>query len=264
MHFHNEEYILPWWLKHHVELFDHGVLINHNSTDSSADICREITPHWDVVDSSLSEFSAVETDSEVMRYEASLPGWKMALNATEFLVCTPEHLNEKLQILNFNNQRCLQTRGVVMADIAPDQRPSKDIPLIRQKCHGYFEEEHVYLRKRRVNLWKIISTLRLDLGALKNHRNRIMHSYSTGAYSVGRHATSHRIDERSKNIYTFWYGFSPWSSEMVARKLQFKSRIPRMDRERGVGFQHLFDRDELSSRFNLHRSKSRDLSRLLP
>ena len=27
-HFFNEEYMLPWWLKHHREIFDHGVLMH--------------------------------------------------------------------------------------------------------------------------------------------------------------------------------------------------------------------------------------------
>ncbi|MCA3390648.1 MAG: glycosyltransferase family 2 protein, partial [Roseomonas sp.] len=35
-HFFNEAYLLPWWLKHHVPIFDHGVMIDHGSTDGSA------------------------------------------------------------------------------------------------------------------------------------------------------------------------------------------------------------------------------------
>jgi FkbM family methyltransferase len=34
-HFRNEEYLLPWWLRHHVPMFDHGVLIDYSSTDAS-------------------------------------------------------------------------------------------------------------------------------------------------------------------------------------------------------------------------------------
>ena len=30
--FYNEEYLLPWWLMHHKQYFDHGVLINYAST----------------------------------------------------------------------------------------------------------------------------------------------------------------------------------------------------------------------------------------
>ncbi|MEW9106591.1 glycosyltransferase family 2 protein, partial [Paenibacillus sp.] len=45
-HFYNEEYLLPWWLKHHAPLFDHGILINRGSTDRSVDICKQLVPHW--------------------------------------------------------------------------------------------------------------------------------------------------------------------------------------------------------------------------
>lgn len=264
MHFHNEEYMLPWWIKHHVKVFDHGVLINHGSTDASADICRELVPHWQLVDSELSEFSAVETDLEVMRYEAASQGWKMALNATEFLVCTPELLDKKLQLMNSKNQKCLQTRGVVMADIAPDQKPSKEIPLIAQKHHGYLEQDHPVFTQPYANLRKLMWNLRWDRRARKGVRHRVMHCYAHGDYTVGRHATSHRIDARPSDIFTFWYGYSPWNDDMVARKLQFKSRIPQADREQRLGFQHLFDEGELSDNYRSCCSKSRDLSGLLP
>ena len=48
-HFFNEAYLLPWWLEHHRQIFDHGVLIDWSSTDGSADICRQLVPGWEVV-----------------------------------------------------------------------------------------------------------------------------------------------------------------------------------------------------------------------
>jgi len=71
-HFYNEEYLLPWWLKHHLSLFDYGILIDHGSTDRSADICRELAPHWRLVRSRLSHFDAYLTDLEVMNYEQEM------------------------------------------------------------------------------------------------------------------------------------------------------------------------------------------------
>ena len=32
-HFYNEEYLLPFWIRHHFNLFDDVVLINNNSSD---------------------------------------------------------------------------------------------------------------------------------------------------------------------------------------------------------------------------------------
>jgi len=33
-HIYNEEYLLPFWLKHHKKIFDHGVIIDNFSTDN--------------------------------------------------------------------------------------------------------------------------------------------------------------------------------------------------------------------------------------
>ena len=86
-HFFNEAYLLPWWLKHHREMFDHGVLIDWSSTDGSADICRQLAPSWEVVPSENAHFAAILCDFEVMKHEARFPdAWKIALNTTEFLV----------------------------------------------------------------------------------------------------------------------------------------------------------------------------------
>ena len=65
-HFYNESYLLPWWLDHHKKIFNHGIMINHRSSDSSVDIIKTITPQWDIVDTLLSEFDAFMTDLEVM------------------------------------------------------------------------------------------------------------------------------------------------------------------------------------------------------
>ena len=42
--FYNEEYLLPYWLKHHTRLFDHGILINWGSTDNSVEIIKRYAP----------------------------------------------------------------------------------------------------------------------------------------------------------------------------------------------------------------------------
>jgi len=77
-HFFNEAYLLPWWLRHHREVFDHGVLIDRYSTDGSVDICRELVPSWEVVRSETAQFAAIMCDFEVMKHEARFPdAWKM-------------------------------------------------------------------------------------------------------------------------------------------------------------------------------------------
>src|SRR5262245_52269241 len=85
-HFYNEEDLLPHWLKHHVEMFDRGVMIDYASTDNSVDVIRQLAPHWEIRQSRNHYFEAVAVDLEVMDIETACEGWKMALNTTEFLL----------------------------------------------------------------------------------------------------------------------------------------------------------------------------------
>jgi len=266
-HFFNEERMLRWWLPHHIKLFEDGILINHHSTDASVDVCKSLAPHWKVVNSRLDEFGAVENDAEVMKYEEKIDGWKMVLNATEFLVCNPAILDRILKDMRRKDQRCLKTCGVVMVDTHPEQAASTDKPLVHQKHHGYVEEEVVYsgkpLGRLRMQLykWQLRAGLRQRTAGL---RNRIMHSYETGAYSPGRHYTTHSVDINAESIFTFWYGFSPWDSEMIARKQQFEQRIPQEDRKYGRGAQHLWNLAKLQEVYRSNIPKARDVGRLVP
>ena len=85
--FYNEEYLLPWWLRHHTHYFSHGILINRNSTDRSVDICRQLAPHWELRNARVNIFDAAENDQEIMEVESGVSGWKIVLNITEFFCC---------------------------------------------------------------------------------------------------------------------------------------------------------------------------------
>ena len=85
-HFYNEEYMLPWFLNHHKQIFDHGVMIDYHSTDRSVEIIRELCPTWDIVTSRNPNFQADTIDTEVNDIEAGIDGWKICLNVTEQLI----------------------------------------------------------------------------------------------------------------------------------------------------------------------------------
>ena len=76
LHFYNEEFLLPWWLKYHKKVFDHGILINYSSTDSSVEICKQICPEWEVIDSANSDFSVEALDTELTKIESTIDGWR--------------------------------------------------------------------------------------------------------------------------------------------------------------------------------------------
>ena len=68
-HFWNEEFLLPYWLRHHYPLFDHGVLLDYASTDQSVEIIRALAPRWEVRPSRNQWFDARDADAEVMEVE---------------------------------------------------------------------------------------------------------------------------------------------------------------------------------------------------
>ena len=84
-HFYNEEHLLPWWLNHHKQIFDHGIMIDYHSTDRSMEIIREICPDWELRYTRNKYFDSTPIDQEVMDIEKKLEGWRMCLNTTEFL-----------------------------------------------------------------------------------------------------------------------------------------------------------------------------------
>lgn len=86
-HIFNEEYLLPFWLNHHKDMFDKIIIIDYNSTDNSIEICKTICPECQIIKSRNNCFDAEKVDAEVMDIETTLQGIKMVLNTTEFLFC---------------------------------------------------------------------------------------------------------------------------------------------------------------------------------
>ena len=85
-HFYNEEYLMPWWLKHHREIFDHGVMIDYHSTDRSVEIIKELCPTWDIITSRNPDFQADNCDAEVNDIERQIDGWKICLCMPEMII----------------------------------------------------------------------------------------------------------------------------------------------------------------------------------
>lgn len=230
-HLFNEEYLLPWWLKHHTKIAKNGILINYASTDRSVDICRQLAPHWTVVDSRNEFFSAREADNEVMDWELSTTGWKLALNVTEFLYIT----NSQVQtIFSSAPREAYALRGVVMATAAgrSDDHGSYCKPITSQFRTGL--DESIFS--------KVVHRMMM--------RNRILHSHNTGKYYTGRHFSEHETKVLDDSPLIIWYGYSPWNRHTLDRKLQIQNRIPAKDFREGIGVHHLTKIHELEKEKN--------------
>jgi len=243
-HFWNNACILPWWLKHHARLFRHGVMIDHGSTDGSADLVRELAPGWEVRPTGRCRdwFDSAAADEEVMAVEAGLDGWKMVLNVTEFLVLAD--LDEYLAALP-GDVAGVTTSGVVLVD-RPGSRglPAAGQPLFTQCDYGYFEYE---LGKRPE-----------DYGFPAVWRSRLLHRHRTGRYEVGRHVC-HVPHVYDPGLFLAWAGWAPFGL-IKDMKMAVQERIPKEDFERGRAVQHrLASLAELEDRLAAEQARSHDL-----
>ncbi len=247
-HFYNESYLLPWWLKHHIRLFDHGVMIDHGSTDDSADHVRQLAPHWRLVRSRLTHFDAYLTDFEVMGYEQEMPGWKMALNVTEFLMPTvPLEAIERQ--LNANGRTGCACSGIVIVDHDCATPPSADQPLPLQK-HWGIDDNAVRVPAERTARGQTPQPM----------RNRFYHRNAVGMYHPGRHQSFHQDSHmRMMDLMVFHFGYAPWNEDTLRRKLQIKSKLKPEDVQRGWGAQHLKQADAWQQEYTTIRSAATDL-----
>lgn len=235
-HFYNEAYLLPWWLKHHLSLFDHGIMIDHGSTDGSVDIIRDMAPHWRIVRTRLLHFDAYLTDFEVMGYEQTLPGWKIALNVTEFLMpSVPLDFIEQ-ELTTMGRSGCAAS-GMLMVDHQPEQPPLTSLSLPAQKHWGVDDNLELQPEQR--------SALGLPLSV---ERNRFYHKAEVGMYHPGRHQSFHPDSHfRLLDLMVFHFGYAPWNREFISRKMQIATKLNPEDVERQWGVQHLRENSKLQS-----------------
>ena len=245
-HFYNEEYMLPFWIKHHYNIFDHGILINHGSTDSSVSIIKSMAPDWEIVDSNLTVFDPILTDFEVQKIEEKTKGWKICLNISEFLI---GDLDNAITYAIKNNIRALSTKGIIMIDPFPHILPSPSMHLVKQKPYGIIESKFYDLLIRPNRLSKYVRYL-LGMKVNYSFRSRLLHNHMIGSYMVGRHEWSHS-DIKSNSLFVAWYGYSPWNDSFIQRKISFSQKSP-PDLTKEFGKQHLLNHLQLDSIYQTH------------
>jgi len=235
-HFYNEEYLLPWWIKHHQKYFDHGILIDHNSTDNSIDIIRHYAPNWTIVKTGLREFDSImlEQENNKISYMMIEEGWRITLNTTEFIV------GDFTKLDNYGPKTMLSLRSNIMVDDVQDldQKLSHDDQLTDIKRFGIRYEEGVWDKCYR---W------------CRGFSNYF------APFAQGRHLHNHDNEE----FDILWYGFSPMTHELIKRKLQIASKVSRSDIAHGFGKQHFIKYDEQMEIYKKNLLLSEDLSDLI-
>jgi hypothetical protein len=236
-HFYNEEYLLPWFLNHHKQIFDHGVMIDYHSNDRSVEIIKEICPTWDIVTSRNIDFQADNIDTEVMEIEKQIDGWKIALNVTEQMIGDYSILDDTPR------QWLIPT--VFMVDTDRDRPVTQDRPLYEQKHWGFsFKDSQRDFLERRSR-------------SIHNVPVYYPPHNTPECMGPGRHYHSYNTDK----LVVFYYGWCPFDDGGIARKLQIQTQIPLIDRQRGWGFHHITNKETLTYRLeNEFIPRSRDLT----
>jgi hypothetical protein len=217
IHIFNEEYLLPFWLNHHKNLFDHGIVIDYRSTDRSIAICKEICPNWTILTTRNPDFNADNVDLEVMIVESQVEGIKMVLNVTEFVIFqTPlkelfkDHLTQPMALSVMINTP--------------------------YSLSHYEPENHEECFKQLLNQ---------DITFHQDRLTRYVHNFTHGSYKwAGRHYINHP-STLTNQVHLLWFGFYPLNEHLLNRKLQIKQNIPEYDKARGAGYQHLWDKEKM-------------------
>lgn len=210
----NEEYLLPFWLNHHKNMFDEIIVIDYNSTDKSMEICEKICPKCKIIKTRNPYFGAEEIDKEFMDIENTIEGIKIVLNTTEFLFCEKS-----------------------IKDIFIDSKPTS---YAINAVSPYS-----------INSYNINNSCELFSNLLNNdvvyHRDRgvrQIHNFPNGNYDHGRHSTFN-ISIPTNEAYIIWFGFYPMNDKLLKRKFQIQANIPQKDKDTGRGFHHLFSKDKV-------------------
>ena len=278
-HFYNEEYILPFWLRHHRELFDMGVLIDHQSTDSSCEIVRELTPHWEVLPTEDDHWDIYYSDlAEMVKQEKRFEGWKLCLNVTEFLCAASlEAVEARVEEGNFVGAHA---RGVIMVESDQSGLPRVDPKqsLVAQRTVGYFEDEKSwggFLRRHGFDFVQPVyrsrkpTRLRTRPYLIKSRnsivlRSRLYHKMRHGAYYMGRHESywGPQATPPQDDLLVLNYCFSPNTPEMRQRACRVSNRVS-AEYKRFMGGHYYFERKRDPTYFDREREalvpRARDL-----
>ena len=224
-HIFNEEYLLPFWLNHHKNMFDKIYIVDYNSTDKSIEICKSICPDCVIVTSKNKLFDAELVDLEIMKIETMIEGIKIALNTTEFLFCKnsiKDLFIDKINPISFS-----------VAAVTPHSMNEYNVDNLDELFRNLLNSDIVY---------------QSDRGA------RQLHNFPNGNYGTGRHYTyNHCV--KTNEAHIVWMGYYPMNDNLLNRKLQIKQNILQSDLDENVGFQHLFSRNMI---LDINQTKSKN------
>ena len=241
----NEEYLLPFWLNYHKRIFDHGIVIDYDSTDSSVEIIKKICPNWEIrrtinIIDGKPIFETFRIEEECKNIELSITsGYKIYLNTTEWLI-----LNKPIKdILEFKTPNKCYLLNVFL--------PLYNITDYNPKNTEEFIENFKHL---------IVKTDTI-------RGSRFIFNRSHGDYQAGRHFTNVKSDYDVPKSYNslkdcglciFWCGYYPINDIFWNRKLNVKKNMDiniEKNGTRNTSRQHFFSIEEMKNEYTNYLKK---------
>lgn len=212
----NEEYLLPFWLNHHKDMFDDIIIVNYRCTDDSLNICRRICPRCKIIDTKNPYFSAVDIDKEFMELENDIEGVKIILNTTEFLF-TSRPIKD---FFTRNDRVCYSIKS-----FTPYSKNTYEVANNDELFRNLLTKDDIVFHDDR-------------------YGTRQLHNFKNGSYWVGRHFTNNPTSITDQ-MYVIWLGFYPLNDRLLKRKLQICEKVPDSDVAAGFSYHHRTTRDKL-------------------
>tara|TARA_R110001592_G_scaffold18816_3_gene77639 strand:- start:7368 stop:8240 length:873 start_codon:yes stop_codon:yes gene_type:complete len=241
-HIYNEEYLLPFFLIHHKDMFDNIIIIDYQSDDRSLEICKKICPNCKIIQSRNKYFKASEVDKEVMDIERTIDGIKIVLTVPEFLFC------ENIKDLFCENIKY------------SDEKPAAQFS-IREKL-VYSPDNYNFFPKNNYELFNNVSSEGVFVSSL-GRSSRFIHNYPHGNYGVGRHWPDYKGILRKhselppEKILLVCFGYCPLNKHMIRRRTQQGERQPEEDIIHRVGFHCQWDEKQIINHHVLHVGSER-------
>ena len=235
----NEEYLLQWWLPQHKDKFDHGVFIDYHSTDRSRELIKDICPTWEIETSTQPEFEAFANDRQFMSiehrvFEQNPDAWVLGLNVTETLIGDTSVLDS----IQGPTQLFIPCSHMTDSPDNVGQPADPSVPLHKQRTHGV--EYKAYKN---------------GMDSLYSRGCRIFHNHPI-EYTLGRHYWEENPYDK---LAILWWGYSPYTPELLQRKLQIQDNIPQHNKDSRIGWEHVCDQPELDRRLAHFQTLAVDL-----
>jgi hypothetical protein len=260
----SEQYLLQWWLPHHVKKFDFGVILDFGltETDNTYELYKTHAPNWRYLKINQKTIGCFLWDVIISKVERDLldefPGsWVTTLNATEFLIGDLRSLDKMLE----NTQVLMPCH--LMNDSLEHEMVEPDVnkPLLEQRTHGVHYNND-FPHPHQGESIKLFNQLNPPNVMLNTRWMRSIHNYnvdylSTSVYSVGRHYWEPM--KMSTHLAICHMNYAPFTRAFIDRKLNVQNRLTEEDHRADRGIHHRINEQTIYDRKRFYDRLTVDL-----